>query len=568
MAYSHPTPDNEMLRLKLVNNRASGAGSLSGVMVLACLMLGWSRPAFSDEPAATADEPSHLQLAPIKFSNFVGGNLGYSYTRTTRGTGTPDLQQALGVGVETGIRAESFLWQPWLALVSSQLTASVNGISANTNTAPTQNSVNTAISGEAALNLLKMSRFPFMARIYRTDGRYEAFYSGTNSAHQNTGYDLSQSYRSRNQRLTGNAAYRSEKTTGSNINPGYSNGFNFSSTLLLTRFQSLALTGSTNNTSTPALGRSFSSDTLMANHAYTPNSIFSVASAANMYKMNYDLTAVGSTAQQSDSNSRQFSSYASLRPEKSPFTVTSSVRFIQSDSSINGITTPALTASHFNLGANYLFSRLIRMYGSVSVADSLGTQTVNTNATLSAARPFSTYSTTNVSGFRYSGSISSSIATNNNTTTNSANQTTTTNTLNLGLYLSHALDKTSELGAGSLSENLHQTISGGVSDRGGSTISNLNSGGSLSWNIREGKVSQLFRLSATDSRNLRGATSVFQMINLQASRRDAMSRNESLHGSLTVQATQAQYGDQHIPLAITPAPRWTIIISAHSKYYT
>lgn len=540
-----------MVRPKLVKNGASGAGHLSGIVVVVCLILGWSRPAFSVEPIADPDEQQHLQLAPINLSHSVGGNIGYVFQRNTSG-GNKTMQQTLGVGVEAGIGVRSFFWQPWLAQVSSHLTAGVNGTSTNSNTTPTYNSVGTAINADAALNLLRSSRFPFEARIFRQDNKYTAFYSGTNIASQITGYSLIQSYRSRNDRLTGNASFVSNKYGGLNISPSYADIFSFALAVRPTRTQSISISGNTDSANRPVQGQSSLRDTLIANHAYQPNSIFSVASIANLLKMSYRIQGSGPT-QQYDANSLQFSSFASLRPEKSPLTMTSSVRFLKSDSSSNGILAPTLTSSNFNLGANYLFSPFIRMYGSVNVADTLGTQTVSTDAALSAAKPYRAATATDIGGFRYSGSIGGNLSTNSTTSTNSANQTTTRNNLNLGLYLSHALDKSSEFGAGRLSENMHQTVAMGVNGRGGSSISNLISGGSLSWNRTEGKETTILRLSATDSRNLRGTQNVFQIINLQATRREALSRNESLGGSLTVQATHAQVSGITTPSTLTPS---------------
>lgn len=540
-----------MVRPKPAKNGPSGTGHLYGVMVRACLIFGWSCPAFSAEPTAAPDEQSHLQLAPISLSHYVGGNIGYVFLRTASGANKA-TQQSLGVGVNAGVGAESFFWQPWLAQISSNLVADIISTSTNSSATPTYNTVTTAISGDAALNLVRYSRFPFRARVFKQDHKYTAFYSGSNVASQLTGYSLNQSYSSVGRKLITNVSFAGSQSGGPNISPSYSNVFNFDLTAQPTQHQSISITANTDSEKQPAQGRSSLYDILVANHAYQPNTIFSVASLANLLKANYGLTQ-GSITQQFDANSLQFSSVASLRPEQSPLTMTGSVRFLRSDSSGNGILVSTLKSSNFNLGANYLFSPLIRMYGSVNVDDSLGTQTVSTDAALSAAKPYRITAATDLGGFRYSGSIGGSLSTNNRTSTNSANLTTNQNALNLGLYLSHALDKNSELGGGHLLENLHQTVSMGTSSSG-TSIANLNTGGSLSWNRAEGKENTQLRLSATDSRSLRGPQSVFQMINLQASRSETLSRNESLQGNLTVQATRTKVsGTQDIPDTITPS---------------
>lgn len=536
-----------MLRPKLVKNGVSGVGHISGVAVATCLIFGWSCPAISVEPTATPDEQPHLQLAPINLSHFAGGDIGYVFNRTTIGA-NKTTQQSLGVGVNAGISVSSFIWQPWLATVRSNLTGSVHSTSTQSNTTPTYNSVNTYINGDANLNVLRRSRYPFEARIFRQDGRYAAFYSGTNLDTQLAGYSLSQGYTTMNRRLMANAAFTSQKISGTTMSPDYSDIFSFTLTNQATQHQSITVSGMATTEYVPAQGRNSLLDTLVANHAYQPNSTFSVASVANLFKMSYDQQG-SSPAQQYDAHAQQFSSFASLRPERSPLTMTSSVRFIKLDSSKNGTLIPTSTTSNFNLGANYLFSPLIRMYGSVNVADRLGLQTVTTNAALAAAKDYR--ASTDLGGFLYSGSIGGSLSSTNNTTSNGANQSSQSGQ-NLGLYLSHALDKATEFGAGHLSKNLNQTVSTVVSSNGSSS-SKLDSGGSLSWSRVEGKETTQIRLGARDSRNLGGKQNIFQIINLQASRSEAISHNESLLGNLTVQATHTEiFGVQNSPTTITP----------------
>lgn len=547
-----------MLRPRLAINETSGISRIAAVMVSACLVVGWSRPAFSVEPATNSDEESHLQLAPIMLSHSVGGNIGYNYEYATDGT-YKYTQQALGLGINTSVGVSSFFWQPWLAQVSSIVNANVNGADAKTNTSPHYGAVNTSLTGEAALKLVQYSRFPFSARVYKNDTRYAAFYSGSNDAQQSTGYSLSQGYTTMNRRLDAQASF-SSSTGGRSYsnNVGTLDNFIFSVKMLPARYQSISLSGNTNTQNQTAQGQRIRYDEFLANHAYQPNPIFSVASLANLYNTNNRQTSGNSTSQ-FDSNSFQFTSFASLRPETSPLTVTSAVRFVQSDSSTNTIPTPTLKSSNFNLGANYLFSRLIRIYGSTNVNDSGGVQTVTSNASLVAAKAYGDRSTiqTDLGGFRYSGSIGGTLATTNTSTTSTVNNQTFNQSalsLGLGLSLSHALDKSSELGTGRLTKNLHQMLSMGVDSTGATTVSSLTSGGSLGWNRTEGKETTQMKLNVNDTHSLRGTQNSFQMINLQASRIESISRNESLKGNLTVQATHTQQaGESSIPNTITPS---------------
>ena len=136
-----------MLRPKLIKNGASGIGRISGVVAIAYLILGWARPALSVEPTAVPEEQSHLQLALIDLSHSVNGNMGYIFQRTAIGSSLTTLQ-ALGLGVVVEAQAKSFFWQPWLALVSSNLSTSINSSSTSTNATPTYNTLSTAINGD------------------------------------------------------------------------------------------------------------------------------------------------------------------------------------------------------------------------------------------------------------------------------------------------------------------------------------------------------------------------------------------------------------------------------------
>lgn len=564
-----------MLIAKLVKNGATDVSHISIVVVAAYLLLAWPRSAFS-EPTAAPEYQPHLQLAPINLSHSVGGAIGYLFDRYSYGSAASNLQ-SLYVQVNLGVNVRSFIWQPWIALVQGNLLVGLNSTKTKSNSYPTETTGSTIINGDAALNLLHYSRFPFDARIFREDNRYNFSYVGTNINTQRTGYDLSQGYASLRRTFSGNAAFHSEKLAGPNISPTYRDQLNINLKIAPSVKQSLQIYGSTDNAKQPSQGLSSSFDTITANHAYMPNSIFSVASLADLYKTNFTNTQ-GNNQQQSDFRSFQFSSFASLRPEKTPLTITSSVRLYKSDSSSNIMTTPTLTSSDFNLGANYLFSPFIRMYGSFMAHDSLGTQTLNTDMGLAAAKVFRDIST--VGGFRYTRSISGQVSSNSSTVTDSSNQTFVERFQRLGLALSHALDKGSAYGGGLLGENLNQTLTivsglGGRTtsanqipsgstisslNRGDSTISNLRTGGSLAWSRAEGQGRTGIRLNVSDSRNLGGAGTQysFQMVNLQASRTENLNRNESLQGNLTLQATRSK---QEAGLYRTLAP------NAEARYH-
>lgn len=562
-----------MLGLRLVKIGAPGTARLVGIVVASSLIFCCSSPAFSAEPAVSNDEEPHLQLAPIILHSSLSGIIDYILERDTIGASKTTIQ-TLAVGLNAKAGVKSFIMQPWLAQVSGNLDAYLYGAKTNYNMEQNYGTVQANIYGDAALDLVKYSRFPFKAEIFRKNSITDNFNIGTYN-NQTTGYTLTQRYATKSKRFSASAGYTSQETTQGGINPNYLDNFNLGMHLVPTSHQYLDIFGNTLNSSQPSQGASSKYDTVEAHHVYQPNMIFSLATVVNTLNSNYSLTQ-GNSTQQYDTSSRQLNSFASIRPLRSPLTVTSSVRFFSTDSSNNGIPTYTLTSTYFNLGANYLLSPYLRVYGSVDVSDSLGTQTVTTNEALLAQKQFITKSTTEIGGFRYSGSAGATLANNNiksnNSTTGAA---TNANTLNLALTLYHALDKSIQLGEGRLAENLHQSLVTRITNREGATGStivptgttsptNPNSttlitGGYLAWTKAQGKETTLLRLSASDSRTLSGIPYSFQMINLQAARTESISRNESLQGSMSTQVAHAQSAGQ------TP---FTTVTSSAEVHYT
>lgn len=348
------------------------------------------------------------------------------------------------------------------------------------------------------------------------------------------------------------AIFTHTKNGAAGIPSSFSDSLSSNLSLALSKSQSVAIGGSSNTQKQPGDGLRNSYKNLSATHSYMPSSSFVVASTADILKMNQELAQANSPMLTDAFNSRQFSSLASWRPEESPLTMTSGVLLRSSDRNLNGLHPPKLTSTNFNLGANYLFSPLIRIYGSVNAYDSLGTQTVTSNGAVVANKRYGTTVNTeaDLAGFRYSGSVGGSLSTNNTTVTKSISQTSTQNslTLGLGVNLSHALNKISQLGSGHLVTNVQQGISSGVST-GGTRISNLSTSGGWLWNKNEGVQSTRLQLRASDSYSLTNSTHEMQMINFQASRKEATARNQSLQGSLTVQATHSKNANTLTPSA-------------------
>lgn len=546
-----------MLRPKRAKYGIDGVSGLSSVLVIGWLIFGWLHPAL-------ADEGRHLKLAPIRISSELGGNIRYTYFGNNLGVAR-NSSNDFGVNVIYQVRAASYFWQPWFAEVSGGLGVWADSSITNYSPPPTTTkSANATLMGDAALNLLKYSRFPFKARIYKSGNHSSGTANGINSDHRDKGYELSQEYRSLNGKIDSLAGF--VHNIGGRANFGTeetSDHLNLYLSALPFQHQSLRISGNFIDTSHPLIGETIISDSLSTNHLYQPSASFSIASLLDLVKTNYTQKPGIITLQQNDYNSQQLSSYASWRPIGSPLTVTSSVRLYRSDYS--SIISPNLRsdATNFNLGANYAWSPLLRTYGSVNVYDdNNGIQTVSTNAALAAQKVFGSSEGINIGDYRYTryGTASLSNATvtsNSNLTTSpgSANLTSTTSVQSLGGNLGHSLRKSTSLADGRLTISLNQTFSETLSSRH-TPFSHLTSIGSWSWKRSVGREITDFRLTASDSRDLTGQQSFFQLVNLQAIRDVRLIHHQSLNGSLTIQTTRSGYGGYtgvSTPLVTSPS---------------
>lgn len=532
-----------MFRLKRDKSGTTGACRISSVVIGAWLIFSWSCPAFPDESP-------HLKLAPIEYKTKVGGNIGYTFQRNTSGD-FRTTQQMLDVGVTAGITARSYFWKPWLSRIFANLIVGTSTNTTSSNAASTTRSGNTTITGDTILQVLPHSRFPFNAHAYRSNNQTNGFLSNINSDYINTGYDLSQAYRSKDGRLDSMLSFN--HGTNGRVNFGPEDVSNQLHLSLLAEpnhsFQTFRVAGDMSKTDHPYKGDKSLSNTFVVDHSYQPNSELSVASFINLVKTGVSVAT--QPPQQQDFNSQQLSSISSWRPEGSPLTMTASARIFRTNSSSNGVTSPTNNDTNLNLGANYAWSPLLRMYGSLNVNDNNGTQNITTNANLSAQRGFGDKNVSDIGGFRYSRSVGASMA-NTTTTTTAANQvTTTTSVQSLAGNIGHDLSKVTKAGSGLFKMDINQGLSTGLSTAA-SPRTHLNTGGSLSLSHPDSKGFSMIRLSAIDSRDLSNPQKYFQMINVQATHNENVGRDQSLTGNLTLQGSRS--GDKNRKAPFTAAP--------------
>ena len=101
--------------------------------------------------------------APIN----VSGNLGYNY-RSFDGAGETENDSHL---YQLTLNANSYIWQPWFANVNTTLVGTVEDVSSESNTGGSSSNETQFLSGELNLNLLPLSRTPFVLNYRVTDSR-------------------------------------------------------------------------------------------------------------------------------------------------------------------------------------------------------------------------------------------------------------------------------------------------------------------------------------------------------------------------------------------------------------
>ncbi|MBI5428829.1 MAG: hypothetical protein HY938_00025 [Nitrosomonadales bacterium] len=545
-----------MPRAKQVKSKVIGISRTSGILVLAWLLLGWSRQVLSAEESAVP-EPT-LQLAPIQIGFSKGGNIGYLQRYDDMGS-TKSLQRIYGLTVGVGVTAESFIWQPWLVKVGTHLNASVNSdISDSASNswsmsklARSGESVNRTITGGADMRVLPLSRFPFEASFTRNDNRREIGLVKSRYATLTDTLRLSQSYRNPSGRSRYLVTYNLGRAEDIDSNVEKNSLVNLDISLQPFTRQTLQIDGVKERRTSTLTDSTYLNNSFISRHTYRPDAALSVATMASYSDTGYRFSqGQGETGLET----LQFSSAGTWRPPDSRLTMTGGLRLFDASSRYNGTSTSQDSYTGANLGANYALNNWLRLYGSADVSDSQGKQTVSSlaisNLNLSIAaqhRP----KAIKVGSFNYNRYIAANLS--NSTTASSAKNSAGTtsaagSTLAFSLRLQHGLDSNAELGTGRLTSAVSQALTTSTSrsstaSRGTSPIVNLIHNGSLSW--LKGRTG--LRLSGSDTREMTQSKGYFQSINLQGSQSESFRGNGILNGDLTINMSRQGYDAAPIP---------------------
>ena len=481
---------------------------------------------------------STWKIPPIRWGGDMSFNLSSSGAQ-----GSPRTTQ---VFESTGIRADSYVFQPWFARVNAALrvTQMNSGLSKQL---ATSNAGSTTFSGNGNLALFPVSRFPFTASYDVSDSRStgELVPSGYTSRR----LGLRQSYTP----LTGNANYalsfdRSAVTSdagGADIANSLVGNMNNRIGFHNYNLNASRYSNTHNNT-----GDNSQINRINANHSYRPGSTFSLDNLVNLGTSDYHYSGSGTT---SDSRDRylQMNSFATWRPgETSPLMVTGGARLFQAKSGANGAETEARTVSA-NAAASYALNRNTSLSGggTVTQASSAGRDTTLTN--LSAGANY-TGDPIRFGEYNYGWGGGANVSRQGGTDQAS--------TSTIGTQIGHSLNRGFRLAENSnVLVNASQSFS---KTTGSQAYQTLASTGGASWSLRPSDAtSTLLALNASDSRSTgAGSSQHFQMINLQANGQMQINRYSSGGANMTIQGTRQTmniFSNLGTPAAPTGGFNWT-----------
>ncbi len=426
-----------------------------------------------------------------------------------------------------GIKASSYIWQPWFALVGGGLglvnSREFRGESDDQTRGQPRNLNARSVTGNGEATLFPVSRFPFTAYFDVSDSRASGE-PGTGEF-SSTRFGARQSYRP----PEGNANYAASFNHSTLESPLYGtdtvNAFSASANRNVGA-QTFDLAGTHTGNTRSNTGEHTAFTNLITRHAYRPDPQFSVNSLGSLSASDYRLNSSGvPTANRS--RFAQANTFASWRPdEDSPWFFTGGGRMFRSSIASNAGSTESSTLSG-NLAATYALSRQTRISAGATVtqlfSDVAGTLLTTQTAGVShVGDPFRFYD------FTYAW----------NAGANAANQSGLPEGMrqNVNSQLGHNVNRNLTLGEHSqLNFGLGQNLGAGYDSLIGDSRA-LGHNGSVSWRLtRDAATTAYASLLGSDTRTTGAYANHFQLVNLQATGQVQFSRSSMAAANLTVQ---------------------------------
>ena len=491
-----------------------------------CLAIGAPSPAAAQAADAPAEPRSgglfgsgRWRVPPIAWAGSLAYDLRVASSSDPVGGAS---REHLVTGT---VSAASSLYQPWFATVGGSLSLTTSRSSASEATNQSQ-----FASGNLRLDLFPRSRFPFGFNFQVSDSRIDSGLHG-GVDYRSTLLGLSQRYRpvDGSYNLSTNWQHRvydalQSHDTQDTLNADYSTRW---------KANELSLAGSYSSGRRRASSEQSLFGTLVGRHHYSASSELSVDTMLNWSRTDDQLADF-----QSRIDTLQWSSTGLWHPERAPWTLSGSARAVtvQDD---NGNTTSSVGLS---AGGQYEVSPSLRLTGSLSA---------NANRSAGASNQFAGAqggASWQAESLKLLGASYERFASVGAGVQQGAGQ----RNLNLSLNGGHSITHAWPVGPqSSLSFSAAQTANASRSVTDPAPQDSLRDrsvmlahNASVGWSTRSIDRSGFARLSLSDSREVGGGRSRFQLANFQLSGNFEIDRNQTLNGNLTLQAARQRAGDQ------------------------
>jgi len=511
--------------------------------------------------------------APLAAPIDLSGDVGYAY-RLMKG----DNNETVSNQLRGSIRGSSYLWQPWMATVDANLRLTQDNTDYSQSARVINNTASTLVTGELNLNVIPQSRFPLSISYHASDSRVDTtntiieclrlansdvcldtpvevvniitspLTSAGSREFSTKRFSLRQNIRAgKNSRLKWNFdsnhwdSSNSEKYSDWLLGGSADFGFNDH------RFQ---LRGSYKSIDRAVLSQETTNTTLSGDHFYhSPTRVLRVDTSADYYQ--YQTKGVESDIVFSngeiDTTSLQASSFLFWRPVDRKVTASAGVRVFNltsdaistntADTAISNET--QLLSLNATAGGMYQHTKNVRFDGNVnfSVNDN-GTE--DNNAYLGRLGALLQSDIHEIPlGMMYQWNASASAQTQGA----DRNKHYHTMSVNLGHDANRSWlndDKSSALRFG-WSQAVNASLESGDED---ANSQRLDHSVNVGWDRYGARDSTYSQLTVSDARTLGDSESDQQLVNLQLSRTQNMTRRSTLSGNITAQSVRQKFSGQ------------------------
>jgi len=483
--------------------------------------------------------------APVNLS----GDVGYAY-RSLKS----DTEETISNQLRGAIRGRSYLVQPWIATVDGALRMTQDKTDYNlVSNANVNDSTTTLTTGEFNLNVIPQSRFPLSLSLQRYDSRVDTVntitspLSGAGSREfETTRYSIRQSL---DFQKKGRYQWNVDTNEWNSSNDEkYSDWLAGASGDIAWGDHRLQLRGNYKFIDRTALSQESTNLTLNGDHFYFPSRALRVDTSVDIY--DYETKGVASAVVfsngQTDAASQQASSFIFWRPTDRPVTASAGVRIfnLSSESGSTNTATNAinneteLLSLNVTAGGIYQYTKNLRFDANVNLSSNENGDDDNNShlERVGALLQSDLYEILGGMGYQWYASTAIQYQ-------GTESDVLTTADINLGHDANRAWmndDKNSTLRLG-----LSQAISAAQmwADQDDST-QRLDHSVTAGWDSYGAGGSTYTQLTISDARSFGDSDSDQQLVNLQLTRTQNLTRRSSLSGDVTAQSVRQKFSGQ------------------------